>query len=240
MSKLEGKVAIVTGASKGIGAAIARHLAKAGAAVVVNYSSSKEGADRVVAEIKKRGGKAIAVGANMAKKAEIDHLFAEAKKAFGRLDILVNNAGIYEFAPLEDDHRGALPQAVQPQRPGPDPGHPEGGRGVRPRGGQRDQHQLGRRRQPDRRSLGLQRHQGGRRRRHQGATPRSWARRRSGSTRSTPGWSRPKASTPPASSARTSRSRPSPRPRSAGSASPTTSPPSPSSSPPKIPDGSPA
>ena len=93
MSKLEGKVAIVTGASKGIGAAIARHLAGAGASVVVNYSSSKEGADRVVAEIEKAGGKAIAVGANVSKKAEIDHLFAETKKAFGRLDVLVNNAG---------------------------------------------------------------------------------------------------------------------------------------------------
>ncbi len=101
MSKLEGKVAIVTGASKGIGASIARHLAKAGASVVVNYSSSKEGADRVVAEIERRGGKAIAVGANVAKKAEIDRLFAETKKAFGRLDVLVNNAGVYEFAPLE-------------------------------------------------------------------------------------------------------------------------------------------
>jgi 3-oxoacyl-[acyl-carrier protein] reductase len=101
MSKLAGKVAIVTGASKGIGAAIARHLAKAGASVVVNYSSSKEGADRVVAEIEKGGGKAIAVGANLSKKADIDHLFAEAKKAYGRLDVLVNNAGVYEFAPLE-------------------------------------------------------------------------------------------------------------------------------------------
>jgi 3-oxoacyl-[acyl-carrier protein] reductase len=101
MSKLEGKVAIVTGASKGIGAAIAVHLAKAGASVVVNYSSSKAGADRVVDQIKTQGGKAIAVGANVAKKAEVDHLFAETKKAFGRLDILVNNAGIYQFAPLE-------------------------------------------------------------------------------------------------------------------------------------------
>jgi 3-oxoacyl-[acyl-carrier protein] reductase len=101
MSKLEGKVAIVTGASKGIGASIARHLAKAGASVVVNYSSSKEGADRVVAEIEKRGGKAIAVGANLSKKADIDRLFAETKKAYGRLDVLVNNAGVYEFAPLE-------------------------------------------------------------------------------------------------------------------------------------------
>lgn len=100
--KLDGKVAIVTGASKGIGAAIAEHLAAEGAAVVVNYSSSKEGADRVVDEIAKQGGKAVAMRANMAKKAEIERLFAETKKAFGRLDILVNNAGVYEFLPLEN------------------------------------------------------------------------------------------------------------------------------------------
>ena len=101
MSKLAGKVAVVTGASKGIGAAIATHLADAGAAVVVNYSSSKEGAERVVAEIAKKGGKAVAVQANVAIQADIERLFAEAKKAFGKIDILVNNAGIYEFAPLE-------------------------------------------------------------------------------------------------------------------------------------------
>lgn len=100
-NKLAGKVAVVTGASKGIGAAIAKHLANEGAAVVVNYASSKSGADRVVAEIAERGGRAIAVRANVAKKADIVGLFAETKKAFGRLDILVNNAGIYEFAPLE-------------------------------------------------------------------------------------------------------------------------------------------
>jgi 3-oxoacyl-[acyl-carrier protein] reductase len=102
MSKLKDKVAIVTGASKGIGASIAKHLAAEGAAVAVNYASSKEGADRVVAEITRHGGKAIAVQANVAKQAEIDRLFSETKKAFGRLDILVNNAGIYEFSPLED------------------------------------------------------------------------------------------------------------------------------------------
>ena len=99
--KLDGKVAVVTGASKGIGAAIAKNLASEGAAVVVNYASSKEGADRVVEEIAKRGGKAVAVRANLAKKSDIEHLFFEAQKAFGRLDILVNNAGIYEFLPLE-------------------------------------------------------------------------------------------------------------------------------------------
>ncbi|MGH9502746.1 MAG: SDR family NAD(P)-dependent oxidoreductase [Terriglobales bacterium] len=100
-NRLAGKVAVVTGASKGIGAAIAKHLAAEGAAVVVNYSSSKSGGDRVVSEIVSAGGKAIAVQANVAKQEEIDRLFSETRKAFGRLDILVNNAGIYEFSPLE-------------------------------------------------------------------------------------------------------------------------------------------
>jgi len=99
--KLAGKVAVVTGASKGIGAAIAKHLAGEGAAVVVNYSSSKDGADKVVAEIAGNRGKAIAVKANVSKPKEIEQLFAETKKQFGKLDILVNNAGVYEFAPLE-------------------------------------------------------------------------------------------------------------------------------------------
>ncbi|MGA3065493.1 MAG: glucose 1-dehydrogenase [Tepidisphaeraceae bacterium] len=99
--KLEGKVAVVTGASKGIGASIAQHLAAEGAAVVVNYSSSREGADRVVADIVAKGGKAKAVQANVAKKADIQRLFAETKKAFDKVDILVNNAGIYEFMPLD-------------------------------------------------------------------------------------------------------------------------------------------
>ena len=96
--KLEGKVAVVTGASKGIGAAVAKELASEGASVVVNYATSKDGADRVVGEIKSQGGKAIAVQADVAKKADIERLFAETKKAFGRVDILINNAGIYEFA----------------------------------------------------------------------------------------------------------------------------------------------
>jgi 3-oxoacyl-[acyl-carrier protein] reductase len=99
--KLSGKVAVVTGASKGIGASIAKHLAAEGAAVVVNYSSSKSGADKVVGDIGSSGGKAIAVQANVAKKAEIVRLFAETKKAYGKLDILVNNAGVYEFLPIE-------------------------------------------------------------------------------------------------------------------------------------------
>jgi 3-oxoacyl-[acyl-carrier protein] reductase len=101
MAKLDGKVAIVTGASKGIGASIARHLGAAGASVVVNYASSKQGADRVVSEIKEHGGKAIAVQADLSRAADIAKLFTETQKAFARLDILVNNAGIYEFAPIE-------------------------------------------------------------------------------------------------------------------------------------------
>jgi 3-oxoacyl-[acyl-carrier protein] reductase len=100
--KLAGKVAIVTGASKGIGAGIAKLYGREGASVVVNYSSSKEGADRVVDEIVKGGGTAIAVQGNVAKKADVERLFAETKKKFGKLDILVNNAGIYEFGPLEE------------------------------------------------------------------------------------------------------------------------------------------
>jgi 3-oxoacyl-[acyl-carrier protein] reductase len=100
--KLSGKVAVVTGASKGIGAEIAKQLAANGAKVVINYSSSKNGADAVVASITKRGGKAIAVQANLSNPADITRLFADSKKKFGRLDILVNNAGIYEFSPLEN------------------------------------------------------------------------------------------------------------------------------------------
>jgi 3-oxoacyl-[acyl-carrier protein] reductase len=100
--KLTGKVAVVTGASKGIGAGIAKHLAAAGATVVVDYSSSKEGAERVVSEITSKDGKAVAVQANVAKPGDVKRLFDETLKAFGRLDILVNNAGVYEFAPLED------------------------------------------------------------------------------------------------------------------------------------------
>jgi 3-oxoacyl-[acyl-carrier protein] reductase len=102
MSKLTGKVAVVTGASKGIGAGIAKGLAAEGAAVVVNYASSKEGADRVVAEITRNGGKAIAVQGDVAKAADVKRIFAETKKAFGSVDVVVNNAGIYEFAPLQE------------------------------------------------------------------------------------------------------------------------------------------
>ncbi len=99
--KLAGKTALVTGASKGIGASIAEHLAAAGASVIVNYASSKAGADKVVAAITAAGGKAVAIQADVSKQADIDRLFAEGTAAFGKVDILVNNAGIYEFAPLE-------------------------------------------------------------------------------------------------------------------------------------------
>lgn len=100
--KLKGKVAVVTGASKGIGASIAEHLADAGASVVVNYATSKEGADKVVDTITKKGGKAVAVQGDMSKEADTKRLFKETKKKFGRVDILVNNAGVYEFKPLEE------------------------------------------------------------------------------------------------------------------------------------------
>ncbi|HLK19777.1 MAG TPA: glucose 1-dehydrogenase [Bryobacteraceae bacterium] len=100
MSKLRNKVAVVTGASKGIGAGIAKSLAAEGASVVVNYASSKAGADQVVAEITKKGGKAIAVQGDVSKSADVKRLFEETKKAYGRLDVLVNNAGVYQFAPL--------------------------------------------------------------------------------------------------------------------------------------------
>ncbi|MGP1310467.1 MAG: SDR family NAD(P)-dependent oxidoreductase [Phycisphaerales bacterium] len=100
--KLQGKVAVVTGASKGIGAAIAAHLAEAGASVVVNYASSREGADRVVAEIESKGGKAIAVQGDVSKEADAVRLLDETVNRFGRVDVLVNNAGVYEMKPIEE------------------------------------------------------------------------------------------------------------------------------------------
>src|SRR5438045_4627158 len=102
MSKLAGKVAVVTGASKGIGAGIARGLGAEGAAVVVNYASDRDGALRVVADIKKSGGEAIAVRADVSNPSDVKRLFDETKTAFGRLDVLVNNAGVYKFFPIEE------------------------------------------------------------------------------------------------------------------------------------------
>src|SRR6202165_4193575 len=102
MNRLSGKTAVVTGASKGIGTGIAKGLAAEGAAVVINYASSKDGAERVVADIKAKGGKAIALHGDVAKAADVEKIFAETKQAFGRLDILVNNAGVYNLLPLEE------------------------------------------------------------------------------------------------------------------------------------------
>lgn len=101
MSKLKGKVAIVTGASKGIGAAIAKNLGAEGAAVVVNYASDQEGAERVVAEISRKGGKAVAVQGDISKASDVQHIFTEAKRVYGPVDVLVNNAGVYRFDPIE-------------------------------------------------------------------------------------------------------------------------------------------
>ena len=102
MKKLDNKVAVVTGASKGIGAEIAKGLAAEGASVIVNYSSSKEGADKIVAQIVKNGGHAVAVQGDVSKQSDVDRIFSEAEKAFGGVDILVNNAGIYQFGMIED------------------------------------------------------------------------------------------------------------------------------------------
>ena len=102
MSKLSGKVAVVTGASKGIGAAIAKALAHEGASVVVNYASSKDGADKVVQEINSNGGKAIAVGGDVTRQADANSIIDAAIKNYGKLDIVVNNSGVYEFAPVEE------------------------------------------------------------------------------------------------------------------------------------------
>ena len=113
--KLNGKVAVVTGASKGIGAGIAKQLAAEGAAVVVNYASSKSDADKVVDEIAKGGGKALAVQGSVTKKADVEKLFAAAEKAFGKIDILVNNAGVYEFLPLEEVSEQQFPQTCSIQ-----------------------------------------------------------------------------------------------------------------------------
>ena len=102
MNKLKNKVAVITGASKGIGTSIAKYFAAEGAKVVVNYASSKEDADKVVKEITDNGGDAIAVQGDVSKESDVTRIFEETKKAFGTLDILVNNAGIYQYAPIEE------------------------------------------------------------------------------------------------------------------------------------------
>jgi NAD(P)-dependent dehydrogenase (short-subunit alcohol dehydrogenase family) len=117
--KLEGKTAVVTGASKGIGAEIAKQMAAEGASVVVNYSSSKSAADKVVADIIGKGGKAVAVQADVSKPDDIKKLFAETKKAFGKLDVLVNNAGIYEFAPVRTENIVVRPDSAAKAFAGP-------------------------------------------------------------------------------------------------------------------------
>ena len=111
MGKLNGKVAVVTGASKGLGASIAEHLAAEGASVIVNYATSKAGAEAVVSRIAKKGGEATAVQGDVSKPEEIERLFHETKSAYGKLDILVNNAGVYEFAPLDQ----ITPEHIQKQ-----------------------------------------------------------------------------------------------------------------------------
>ncbi len=121
MSKLTGKVAVVTGASKGIGAAIAKSLAAEGASVVVNYASSKAGADTVVAAITAAGGKAVAVAGDVSKAAEAQGIIEAAIKNYGRLDILINNSGVVRVRPHRGHHRGALSPALQHQRAGPPP-----------------------------------------------------------------------------------------------------------------------
>jgi 3-oxoacyl-[acyl-carrier protein] reductase len=143
MRELQGKVAVVTGASKGIGAAIAKELAAAGAAVVVNYATSRDGADKVVAEITRKDGRAIAVQGDMSKRADVQRLFAETTKAFGRLDVLVNNAAS-SASSRSRSHRGRVPPPLRHERARPDPGDAGGREALRPRWRQRHQHQLGR------------------------------------------------------------------------------------------------
>ena len=160
MAKLTGKVAVVTGASKGIGAAIAKELAAQGASVVVNYASSKEGAEKVVAEITKAGGKAIAVGGSVAKAAEIDKLFAETKKAYGKVDILVNNAGVYAFVPLEGIVEEEIDRIFNTNVKGLLLATKAGVALFPPEGRQRDQHRIRRERTDPSHVRRLQRHQG--------------------------------------------------------------------------------
>ena len=146
MTTLTGKVAIVTGASKGIGAGIAKLFAKSGASVVVNYSTSKDAANALVAEIKGSGGKAVAIQADFSKTADIQRLFEESKRAFGTLDILVNNAGVYAFAPAARRDGAGIPSRVHHERARRDHRDARGGEALRPERRQHHQHQLHRQR----------------------------------------------------------------------------------------------
>jgi NAD(P)-dependent dehydrogenase (short-subunit alcohol dehydrogenase family) len=201
MSKLSGKTAVVTGASKGIGAAIAKALAAEGAAVAVNYASSREGADKVVAEITAAGGKAIAVQASVASGDDVTRLFDETQKAFGGVDILVNNAGVYAFAPIEDFTEAEYRRQFDTNVLGLLLATQEAAKRFRRRWRQRDQHQLGgdHGRYPD--CGGLHGHQG------LGGLDHSRVRQGAGSAQDPrqrhlrPARSRPKARIPWASSA---------------------------------------
>jgi 3-oxoacyl-[acyl-carrier protein] reductase len=159
MSNLTGKVAIVTGASKGIGTGIARALGAAGASVVVNYATSKDGAERVVGEITGVGGTASAVQGDMSKAADVRRLFAETIGAFGRLDVLVNNAGVFQFEPLEAVTESEFHREFNTNVLGPILTIQEAVKHFGTEGGQRDQHQLGHEREPGAHVGGLLRHQ---------------------------------------------------------------------------------
>ena len=221
---LQGKVAIVTGASKGIGAAIAKGLAAEGASVVVNYASSKAGADQVVAEIARPAARRSRCRATSSKAAEVKQLFAETDEAYGRLDILVNNAGVYQFAPLEDVTEAEFQRQFDTNVLGPILATQEAVKRFGDRGRQRHQRQLGGEHQGPARRDRLRRDQGRARPDHAQPRDRAGAEEDPASTRSPRAAWRPKARTPPASSAATSRSRWSPTRRSAASASRTTSP----------------
>ena len=144
MSKLKGRVALVTGASKGIGAGIAKELAAAGAAVVVNYATDRAGADAVVQEITGADGRAVAIQGDVSKSGDVSRLFAEVKKAFGSLDVLVNNAGVYKIDAIGGDDRGRVPPGIRHERTRPLAGDPGIAQVLRSKRRERDQHRLGR------------------------------------------------------------------------------------------------
>ena len=240
MGKLTGKVAVVTGASKGIGAGIAKALGAEGASVVVNYASDKSGADKTVAEITKAGGKAIAVGASVAKSGDIEKLFAETKKSFGKVDILVNNAGVYAFTPARSGYRRRNQPHLRNQRHWPPAHHQGRGTAVPVGRRQRHQHRLRCQRDHAAQLVDLHRNQGCSRRHH--PRPRQGTRTEEDSCQCRQPW--PHAHRRPETAGiRRFRLREVglvARLRSAALASPTTSPTSSPSLPPTTPAGSPA